>query len=211
MDSNTKPNLTFEIPGVIQVYKDGRVERLIGGDFVPPSTDPSTGVTSKDVTIFPESNISARFYLPKLTHPNQKSPLLVYFHDSGFCVLSPFTHATFNNYLNKLVAEANVVAVSVDYRKAPEHPIPAAYKDSWAALQWVVAHSAGDGPEQWLNEHADFGRVFSAGESAGGTLLIIWPWLQGPRYWARSWASRGCFDPPVVLGCGSCRVGRVGS
>lgn len=50
-----------------------------------------------------------------------------------------------NNTLNKLVAEANVVAVSVDYRLVPEHPLPAAYEDSWTALQWVASHASEDG------------------------------------------------------------------
>lgn len=42
-----------------------------------------------------------------------------------------------------LVAEANVIAISVDYRLAPEYPIPIAYEDSWAALKWVASHCNG--------------------------------------------------------------------
>ncbi|KAL4310320.1 hypothetical protein GQ457_01G026390 [Hibiscus cannabinus] len=160
----------IEFPGLITVYKDGRVERLIGTDFVPPSTHPQTGVSSKDVIIIPESNVSARLFLPKLTNPNQKLPLLVYFHGVAFCVSSPFT-SQFSNYLNALVAEANVIAVSVNYRNAPEHPLPAAYEDSWAALQWVVSHCNRQGPEPWLNDHADFERVFLGGESSGANIV----------------------------------------
>jgi acetyl esterase/lipase len=68
------------------------------------------------------------------------------------------------------VAESKVVAVSVNYRKAPEHPLPAAYEDAWATLQWVMSHCSNGGPEAWLNEHADFERVFLAGESAGANI-----------------------------------------
>ncbi|OWM70898.1 hypothetical protein CDL15_Pgr014571 [Punica granatum] len=51
-----------------------------------------------------------------------------------------------------LVAEAaKVVAVSVNYRKAPENPIPVAYEDSWATLHWAFSHSGGTGPDNWLN------------------------------------------------------------
>lgn len=109
----------------------------------------------------------SRLYLPKLTttNQNQKFPLLVYFHGGGFCISSPFT-SKYHSYLNALVAEANVVAVSVNYRKAPEHPIPAANQDFWAALQWVVNH----GPESWLNEHADFEKLFLSGDSAGANI-----------------------------------------
>ena len=168
MDSS-KAEIAQEFPGMIRVYKDGHVERLVDTDFVPASNDTITGVTSKDITILSISNISisARLYLPtKLANPNQKLPLLVYFHGGAFCVSSPFT-SRYYNYVNTLVSEANVVAISVNYRKAPEHPIPAAYEDSWAAFQWVESHCNNGGPEAWLNEHVDFERVFLAGESSG--------------------------------------------
>lgn len=166
-----KPEVDYEFLPFLRVYKDGHVERLIDTDFVPPtSDDPLTGVSSKDITIpHDESIISARLYLPKITATNQKLPLLVYFHGGGFLVSSPFT-SKYHNYLNAVVSEAKVVAVSVNYRKAPEHPIPTAYLDSWAALQWVASHCDNGGPEPWLKDHADFGRVFLAGESAGANI-----------------------------------------
>ncbi|CAK7325555.1 unnamed protein product [Dovyalis caffra] len=78
-------------------------------------------------------------------------------------VISPATNV-------KAPTQANVIAMSIDYRLAPEHKLPIAYDDSWAGLQWVAKHSDGKGPESWINEHADLGRVILAGESAGGTL-----------------------------------------
>nr|XP_034901961.1 putative disease resistance protein RGA1 [Populus alba] len=53
---------------------------------------------------------------------------------------------------------------------APEHQLPIAYDDSWAGLLWIAKHSNGNGPEPWINEYADLGRVILAGESAGGTI-----------------------------------------
>ncbi|KAI9200250.1 hypothetical protein LWI28_004959 [Acer negundo] len=147
-------------------------------DFVPAvSNDPIIGVSLKDITIVQEPNninISARLYLPKLTTTTtQKFPLLVYFHGGGFCISSPFT-SKYHNCINALVAEANVVVVSVNYRKAPEHLIPTAYEDSWDALKWVASYSSnnggGGGPESWLNHHADFERVFLARDSAGANI-----------------------------------------
>ncbi|XP_030454337.1 probable carboxylesterase 2 [Syzygium oleosum] len=183
--NSSKSEVAYERLPMMRVYKDGRVERLFGIDVVPPSTDPETGVSSKDVTIAvtataaaagatatsePTSHvISARLFLPKLAG-SRKLPLLIYFHGGAFCVCSPFT-AAYHGYLNAIVAEAQVVAVSVNYRKAPEHPIPAAYEDSWAAIQWAASHCDGGGPEAWLNEHADFGRVFLSGESAGANIV----------------------------------------
>ncbi|OUZ99826.1 Alpha/beta hydrolase fold-3 [Macleaya cordata] len=136
--------------------------------------DPNTGVSSKDVVILPETGVSARLYLPKITHDpqsqqNKKLPLLIYFHGGGFCIETPFS-PTYHNYLNSPVAEANVVAMSIHYRRVPDHYLPVAYEDSWAALQWVGSHSTGQGPETWLNDHADFDRVFLAGDSAGANI-----------------------------------------
>ncbi|KAE8705121.1 putative Alpha/beta-Hydrolases superfamily protein [Hibiscus syriacus] len=57
-------------------------------------------------------------------------------------------------------------AVSVEYRKAPEYKLPIAYDDVWTAIKWVALHAKRDGPEPWLNERADFDRVFLARDSA---------------------------------------------
>ncbi|KAJ0010990.1 hypothetical protein Pint_33771 [Pistacia integerrima] len=38
----------------------------------------------------------------------------------------------------------------------PEHYVPIAYEDSWAALKWVASHCNGEGPKAWLNNYADF-------------------------------------------------------
>lgn len=128
---------------MIRVYKDGKVERFVGIDIVPASVDSETGVQSKDIQISPEFDISARLYLPGTANPGRKLPLLVYFHGGGFVVDSPFS-PLHHNHMNSLVAEANVVAVSVGYRLAPEHPLPIAYEDSWLALKWVASQSTGE-------------------------------------------------------------------
>lgn len=79
-----------------------------------------------------------------------------------------------------LVSEARVLAVSVEYRLAPEHPLPAAYEDCWAALQWVASHRnkiddhenySSNNKEAWLLNHGDFERVFIGGDSAGGNIV----------------------------------------
>ncbi|KAK1296214.1 putative carboxylesterase 7 [Acorus calamus] len=152
------------------VYKDGRVGSLWPDESVPPSTDPRTGVRSKDILVLPESDVSARLYLPNLpTSAHQRLPLLITFHGGGFC-LGSIASPIYNTYLNALVAEAGIVALSVGYRKPPKHPLPVAYDDSWEVIQWAVSHSRGGGPEAWLTDHVDFGRVFLGGDSAGGNI-----------------------------------------
>ncbi|KAH7835316.1 hypothetical protein Vadar_024966 [Vaccinium darrowii] len=76
----------------------------------------------------------------------------------------------YDAHVRTLAAEAQVIAVSVEYRLAPEHPIPACYDDAWAALQWIETHANRDSPDPWLNENADFNRVFAGGDSAGGNI-----------------------------------------
>ncbi|GAV75370.1 Abhydrolase_3 domain-containing protein [Cephalotus follicularis] len=153
-----------------RAYKDGRIERYFGLDKSPASITSPNGVSSKDVAIISETGVSARIFIPSTINQAQKLPLLVYFHGGVFVVGSPFC-STYHNFVTSLVATANVAVVSVDYRLAPEHSFPAPYEDSWAALNWVASHRNGQGREAWLNDHADFGRVFMAGDSAGGNIV----------------------------------------
>ncbi|XP_038722512.1 2-hydroxyisoflavanone dehydratase-like [Tripterygium wilfordii] len=164
-----------ELPPLVRVYTDGSVERLDGSLYVPPTDpDPQTGVPSKDVIISENPKVSARLYLPKLEQLDQKLPILIYFHGSAFCVESAFSFLH-HRYFNPLISEAKVVAVSVDYRLAPEHPLPAAYEDGWAALNWVAshAHAAQNEPNKdpWLLKYGDFDRLYIGGESAGGNIV----------------------------------------
>ncbi|XP_038721174.1 2-hydroxyisoflavanone dehydratase-like [Tripterygium wilfordii] len=164
-----------EIPTYIRLYTDGSVERPRESPYVPPSPtpDPVTGVTSKDITISENPKISARLFLPKLEQQSQKLPILVHFHGGGFFFESAFSFL-YNRFLNLLVSEAKVVAVSVEYRLAPEHPLPAAYDDCWAALNWVASHSstteADPNRDSWLLDYGDFDKIYIGGDSAGANL-----------------------------------------
>lgn len=174
---NFMAEVASELLPLLRVYKDGSVERLSGSPMVPPSPgeDPETGVSSKDITISENPKISARVYLPKLTQPisTQKLPILFYTHGGGFCFESAFSLVE-TKLMNALVSEAKVVAISIEYRLAPEHPLPIAYEDSWSALQWVASHSVNNGrfdnKEPWLARFGDFDRVFVAGDSAGANI-----------------------------------------
>ncbi|GAB2245345.1 hypothetical protein Droror1_Dr00000838 [Drosera rotundifolia] len=155
-----------------KVYSDGRIEKSRPSvDRVPPATDPNpTGIQSKDITV--SSQVSVRIFKPSSTTNSQtinRLPVIFYVHGGGFCLDSAFS-ARHNNYVSTLVDRAHVMAVSVDYGLFPERPLPGCYEDSWAALEWVVSHADGSGPEAWLNSHADFGRVFLIGNSAGGNI-----------------------------------------
>nr|WRU92906.1 HID7 [Tabernanthe iboga] len=163
--------IVTDFPPVLRIYKDGTVERLFGTPFIPPSQeDPTTGVSSKDITI--SSYLLARVFLPKIIDSsNPKLPILVYFHGGGFCGESAFSSLN-DRYVNLLVSQAMALTISVEYRLAPENPLPAAYEDCWAALQWVASHvdNSNSRKEPWLVDHGNFNRIYLGGESAGANI-----------------------------------------
>ncbi|KAK1273098.1 putative carboxylesterase 2 [Acorus gramineus] len=167
---STRPNkqVMEDLSPFFLIYDDGTIERLSGTDFVPPSFDQTTGVTSRDVLISPDSGVSARLYLPNPNGPPRKLPLLVYFHGGGFCI-GTTACSIYHHHLNKLASDAEVFIVSVDYRRPPEHPLPTAYDDSWAVLNWAVTQ-AHEGSDPWFAAHVDVGRIFIGGDSAGGNI-----------------------------------------
>ncbi|KAL7246835.1 hypothetical protein ACSBR2_001863 [Camellia fascicularis] len=170
MDSNPSEILQ-DFPPLFRIYKNGHVERFKITQILPPSDDPQTGVRSKDSLISPENAVSARLFLPKTTHLHRKLPLLIYIHGGAFSIESAFS-PLYHHYVTSLAAAAKVIAVSIEYRLAPEHPVPACYDDSWSVLQWVTRHANGSipDPDPWLVDHADFTRVFLAGDSAGANI-----------------------------------------
>nr|CAD1834138.1 unnamed protein product [Ananas comosus var. bracteatus] len=58
-----------------------------------------------------------------------------------------------------------MLVVSVEYRRAPEHPLPAAYDDAWATLRCAAARV-----DPWLAERGNLARVFLGGDSAGANI-----------------------------------------
>ncbi|KAM3317499.1 hypothetical protein ACQJBY_035284 [Aegilops geniculata] len=161
--------MLFDSPA-FRVHEDGRVERFFGTDTTQPGFDAATGVTSKDVVLDGATGVFARLYLPALPdgpgRGRERLPILVYFHGGGL-VLGSAASQMYHAYLNSVVARAGVLAVSVDYRLAPEHPIPAAYDDSWLALSWAASRVR----DPWLSEHGDAGRIFLAGDSGGANIV----------------------------------------
>ncbi|KAI3446015.1 hypothetical protein Pfo_002680 [Paulownia fortunei] len=169
MDSNPT-QITHDFPPFFRIHNSGHIERYLEHDFVTPSHNPQTGVVSRDVVISPENNVSARMFLPRTTKGDPKLPLLIYIHGGAFSIQSAFS-SMYHNYANSLASESRSVVISIEYRLAPEHPLPACYDDSYAVLKWVDSHSrVGEGPDPWLNEYADFQRVYVAGDSAGANI-----------------------------------------
>ncbi|WP_143965569.1 alpha/beta hydrolase [Gordonia zhaorongruii] len=104
----------------------------------------------------PAGEIPVRVYTPEGTGP---FPVLVYFPGGGFVVGTPdSTHGPCTVWAKQIGA----VVVSVNYRKGPEDPFPAAVDDAIAVTRWVAGNAAEIG--------ADPARVAVGGDSAGGNL-----------------------------------------
>ncbi|MCD7449554.1 hypothetical protein HAX54_000394 [Datura stramonium] len=168
MASNTK-EIAADMTPFFVIYKDGSINRFHPEENAPLCDDPQAPVRSKDVVIQPETGVSVRLFLPQITDPKQKIPVVIYIHGGAFCIGSARS-PPFHNFISSLVKKANCIAVSVDYRLAPENPIDTTYDDSWAAFQWVLSHVNGEGPDSWLNNHADLTKLFIGGESAGANI-----------------------------------------
>lgn len=148
----------------IKVFSNGSVERFTP-ITAPASLDLYNGYKCKDVTIDPLNQITARIFIPTTTATVTMLPVLVYFHGGGFCIGST-TWLGYHHFLGDLSASSESIVVSVDYRLAPEHKLPIAYKDCYASLIWLSQQKQSD---SWL-QNADLAQVFLLGDSAGGNI-----------------------------------------
>jgi acetyl esterase len=87
---------------------------------------------------------------------------LLYLHGGGWVIGSA---QSFDAFSRALANATGWLVATVDYRRAPEHPFPAAVEDSWAALQWLGGGAAEVGVTS--------GRLAVAGDSAGGNLAAV--------------------------------------
>ncbi|WP_083884069.1 alpha/beta hydrolase [Nocardia higoensis] len=108
----------------------------------------------------PGRELSVRVYLPE--HADTPLPLVIAFHGGGFVGGEPRQD---DWLLSHLAAHSPAVVVSLDYRLAPEHPIPAAVRDAYEAAPLLADRAA-----EW---GADPARIVLLGSSAGATLAAL--------------------------------------
>jgi acetyl esterase len=106
------------------------------------------------------AEIGVRVYVP--TDEPGPRPVTVYFHGGGWVIGDLETH---DATVRALAEASGTTVVSVDYRRAPEDPFPAAIDDCMAAVRWVVDNADDLG--------VDPGRLALAGDSAGGNLAAV--------------------------------------
>jgi acetyl esterase/lipase len=118
------------------------------------------GVTSQDQLVpgaKGDPAVRVRVYRPD-DQPN-KLPALLWIHGGGY-VMGDIDQD--DRLMKQLVKRIGCVAVSVDYRLAPEHPFPAPVEDCYAGLKWLFTHADELGVEPT--------RIAIGGASGGGGL-----------------------------------------
>ena len=110
----------------------------------------------------PAGPVPVRHYRPKGAAKDQQLPALVYFHGGGWVMGDLDTHDV---VCRTLANAARCAVFSVEYRKAPEAPFPAAVEDCVAATRWAAAEASTLG--------VDIRRLAVGGDSAGGNLAAV--------------------------------------
>lgn len=130
-------------------------------------------VTTRNVEITTDdgATVTARWYV-KDSAP--AGPAALFFHGGGYI----FGHIDqFDGPVSRYVSASGVSMLSVEYRRAPEHPYPTPLEDAYAALRWLHEHATELG--------VDPDRIGVMGDSAGGgmaaALTILTRERSGPK------------------------------
>src|SRR6202790_1748124 len=110
----------------------------------------------------PDGALKVRMYTPAAAAGVPLLPGLIYFHGGGLVAGSLDTH---DPICRSLANASGCRVLSVDYRLAPEHPVPAAGADGCMATVWIGAHA-----REW---GVDPDRLGICGDSAGATLAAV--------------------------------------
>jgi acetyl esterase len=146
----------YDVPPAVarRLYRDSRAA------LTPDS--PAVDSVQLRLAPGPAGPVPVRHYRPKGTAKDARLPALVYYHGGGWVIGDLDTHDV---VCRTLANAARCVVLSVEYRKAPEAPFPAAVEDCVAATRWAAAEASTLG--------VDAGRLAVAGDSAGGNLAAV--------------------------------------
>ena len=148
----------------LQNLNDAKVARVreAMADQVPVLADPQPhGLYRKEILAPQDSGPAVRclLYGPAERENATSTAAYLHVHGGGYLFGSPEGSDPMNRYIAR---ELGITVLSVDYRLAPEHPIPAPLDDCYAALSWLHENATDLG--------VDPQRIGIGGESAGGGL-----------------------------------------
>jgi acetyl esterase/lipase len=101
-----------------------------------------------------DNRLEAEWLRPRAAHPTR---VLLYLHGGGYVLGSLNTH---RSLVGSLALRCGLSVLTIDYRKAPDHPFPAALDDARRAYRWLLRQ--GYRPQD----------IVVGGDSAGGGLAL---------------------------------------
>jgi acetyl esterase len=107
--------------------------------------------------------------------PTAKGPVIIFVHGGGFVAGDKNVDADFYSNIGVYFARRGCLAVTMNYRRAPQHLWPAAAEDVASVVAWARAHAA--------EHNGDPDNIFLFGQSAGACHVagyLFSPGLQPP-------------------------------
>ena len=140
------------------------VARRLYRDTRGPLTPDPPPIESSQLLLIPGKGgpVPVRAYRPKGAGRDEILPALVYIHGGGWVIADLDVYDATPRFLAKAL---DAVVISVEYRKAPESPFPAAVDDCFSALEFVVQNGK--------NLNIETAKVAVGGDSAGGNLAAV--------------------------------------
>ena len=129
----------------------------------------------------PGGPIALRILVPEVV-----KGVYLHFHGGGWMAGG---NDTWDGILEGFGREAGMVAVSPDYRLAPEHPFPAAIDDGVAVAEWLLANGEAEFGTGWFS----IGGESAGAHIAASTLIRLRDRGRADRFRAANLLF-GCFD-----------------
>lgn len=122
-------------------------------------------------------HVTVRIYSPSRVPPGQSLPVGLYFHGGGYIA----GNLELEDPMCRIISDqVPCVIVSVDYRLAPEHKLPAAVDDGYDAYLWVCSPQ---NPYLWVLRLISLGLRPCRGLKGGSRPLFCNGWF--------GWGERG--------------------
>jgi len=132
--------------------------RQVGAENTVMGDADKAGVVREEISVS-GADQDVRCFLYRPADQITDSPGYLHIHGGGY-IMGSLEGSDISNL--QLCAKLGIVILSVDYRLAPEHPIPAPLDDCYAGLAWLHQNAESLG--------VDPVRIGVGGESAGGGL-----------------------------------------
>ncbi|MGG7078214.1 alpha/beta hydrolase [Clostridium sardiniense] len=135
----------------------GKLRNMFGEVKSTPIVEKNIKIINETVKASDGYKVPVRIYKSETMKKN--APILYYIHGGGFFGGSP---DVVEELVKLIVEKTDILAVSVDYRLAPENPYPTGHEDCYSVLKWIYENAESLGGNK--------NNIFVAGDSAGGNL-----------------------------------------